>query len=1404
MLTKLDLCAFILLFALAINFFCPPQLVHARPSAPFQSPAQTFVRVINLTTNDLVFNAQTQKLHASVPSSAGPIGNTITDVDPFAGTVGQSVLIGSEPNKLALSDDGQVLYAGIDGAAAIRRFDVATHTPGLQFLVGNDQISNSPSVASDLDVAPGNSNVLAVARTRPGVSPTSGAAAVFDNGVQRPTTAGSINSLTFAASTSTLYGASPFSFLQTFAVDNSGVTFSNTVDEIIGTDIQFENGIVYGSNGKAVNPTTNTLVGTFPGVGTGPFVIDAAAGRAYFITGNSTILNQTITLRAFDLTTFAQVGETTISDVDSTATSLVRWGPNGLAFRTAGNQIFLIQTSLVPSGTPVPSPTPTPSPTATPTPTPSDVSVRRVQLSTNDLIYNSSNQTIYCSVPSSVGPGGNTIAPLNPIDGSIGTRVFVGSEPNKLALTDDNQKLYVGIDGAGSVRILDIATQTPGLQFFLGAELGSSPFRAEDIAPAPGTQTTVAIGRRSPGSSFGLVSVYDNGVRRTNNTSFGPDIEFGASAARFYAAGSFGGEFVRLNVNPSGPSVDSILNIGLGGKLLFVNGLMYTANGSVFDPETGVLKGTFTAPELRNNSIMTVDPALGRAYFLTSPGSNNSTLRVFDINTFQLLGEATIQNTFGFLNTRLVRWGENGLAFRTATQVVLIQSVLVSPSGTVPAPTPTPSPTPVPSPTPQATTFTRLIDLPVNDVVLHTASQTLYASVASSAGVPRGNSITPITPATGALGTSVFVGSEPSRVALSDDGQALYTGLEGAGDIRRFDIASQTAGIQFNMGQEPNFGGQFKANDIAVVPGSPNSIAVARHASSSPPEGGVAIYDNGVMRPTTTPGHIVASSFLAFSQNPSTLYGGGFSSGLNTMTLNASGVTVSSTTQFSVGPYIEFKNNLVYSLRGQIVNPSTGALVGSFTNIPTFAGAMTVDTELGKIFFATDGPSGFVISAYDINTFVPLGQITLLAKGIPTRLLRWGVNGLAVRTFDTTTGPATGRLYLVQSNLVSTAAPIPTGIQASAINGFAFENGLRFDMSVIRTGDLSGSSTVNYSTSDGTASEKSDYMTALGTLRFAPGESSKTVSVFITNDIFQEGTETFNFNLSNATGAELVEPDSTVVSIQDDDFGPPPANPIDGTTFFVRQHYRDFLNRDPDFAGLQFWSNEINSCGADQQCREIKRINVSAAFFQSIEFQETGFLAYRMYKVAYGDTTSPNVAVPVPIIRFREFLNDAQRVGFGVQVLVGDWETQLENNKRDYAREFVVTPRFLAAFPLSMTPAQFVQKLDENAGGVLSTAERQQLEAELTSPQDVTQARGSVVRKVAEDQDLRQRESNRAFVLMQYYGYLRRNADDPQDTDFRGWEFWLTKLNQFNGNFIEAEMVKAFLASIEYRQRFGP
>jgi hypothetical protein len=151
----------------------------------------------------------------------------------------------------------------------------------------------------------------------------------------------------------------------------------------------------------------------------------------------------------------------------------------------------------------------------------------------------------------------------------------------------------------------------------------------------------------------------------------------------------------------------------------------------------------------------------------------------------------------------------------------------------------------------------------------------------------------------------------------------------------------------------------------------------------------------------------------------------------------------------------------------------------------------------------------------------------------------------------------------------------------------------------------------------------------------------------------------------------------------------------------------------------------------------------------------------------------------------------------------GSWQAQLETNKNAYALAFVQRQRFTDAFPPPMTPAQFVDRLDANAGGVLDATERTNLINELAA--NPTAARGSVLRKVAEDSDLDRREKSRAFVLMQYFGYLQRNPDDaPQSgLNHSGWKFWLDKLEEFDGNFVRAEMVKAFLSSTEYRQRFG-
>ena len=392
----------------------------------------------------------------------------------------------------------------------------------------------------------------------------------------------------------------------------------------------------------------------------------------------------------------------------------------------------------------------------------------------------------------------------------------------------------------------------------------------------------------------------------------------------------------------------------------------------------------------------------------------------------------------------------------------------------------------------------------------------------------------------------------------------------------------------------------------------------------------------------------------------------------------------------------------------------------------------------------------------------------------------------------------------------ATPTPPPNVVQFSSSNYSVVEDCTTLTITVNRIGNTSGAASVDYFTADVTASERRDYITAIGRLSFAAGETSKNFVVLINDDSFVEGNETFNVNLRNPSGVSLGAPQIATVTIIDN-ATEPATNTIDDPRNYVCQHYHDFLNRQPDLSGWDFWTNEITSCGANQACIELKRINVSAAYFLSIEFQQTGYLVERLYKAAYGDANGTSTfggthQLAVPIIRFNEFLPDTQQIGLGVVVGQTGWETVLENNKQAFTSEFVQRSRFTTALPTTLTPAQFVDNLNQNAGSVLSPNERTtaiNLFAGAASTSNLT-ARGQALRQVAEDADLANAEFNRAFVLMQFFGYLRRNPNDAPDADYSGYEFWLVKLNQFNGDFQKAEMVKAFIVSSEYRQRFGP
>jgi hypothetical protein len=300
------------------------------------------------------------------------------------------------------------------------------------------------------------------------------------------------------------------------------------------------------------------------------------------------------------------------------------------------------------------------------------------------------------------------------------------------------------------------------------------------------------------------------------------------------------------------------------------------------------------------------------------------------------------------------------------------------------------------------------------------------------------------------------------------------------------------------------------------------------------------------------------------------------------------------------------------------------------------------------------------------------------------------------------------------------------------------------------------------------------------------------------------GSYTFNFRNS---GTQVKSLNFTVSST------PPPANPIDDAHEFVRWQYKDFLRREPDGPGWDHWTGEITICGnpasrfaneTEAQCVERKRANTSAAFFLSPEHQNTGSFVLRVYRGSlgrmphFGGTGTAS----------DEFTRDAATVAQGIVVNNSLSPSVINANKQAFVNQFVTRTEFQAIYG-GLNNTQYVDRLFQTTGVTPTAAERQALIDGLGSGSEtrasvlfkvvdgtLTVTDGALVFQTNYGKAFYDATFNAAFVQMEYFGYLQRDPDDG------GYNFWLGKLNQF-GNWVDAQMVLAFINSPEYRSRFG-
>ncbi|HEX5707384.1 MAG TPA: Calx-beta domain-containing protein, partial [Pyrinomonadaceae bacterium] len=393
-----------------------------------------------------------------------------------------------------------------------------------------------------------------------------------------------------------------------------------------------------------------------------------------------------------------------------------------------------------------------------------------------------------------------------------------------------------------------------------------------------------------------------------------------------------------------------------------------------------------------------------------------------------------------------------------------------------------------------------------------------------------------------------------------------------------------------------------------------------------------------------------------------------------------------------------------------------------------------------------------------------------------------------------------------------TPTPVQTVVQFSADVYPVTEGCVARIITVQRTGPTGATTTVKYVAQNQTAGQRGDFTFATGVLTFAPGETSKQFVVLISDDGYAEAAETARLVLSNPTNGTLGVRSSALLRFSDNETADRASNLIEETAAFVCQHYHDFLNRQSDAAGQEFWENQIDGCGTDEGCRADRRINVSAAFFLSVEFQNTGYFVFRHYRASFLNSGQRPRGLP----RYGEFLRDTQEIQRGIIVGQGNWQAQIEQGKQTFSLRWVQRADFLADYPESMSRDQYIDKLFATSGVTPTTQERNAARTAYDSGASVQEKRARGLRSVVESRSVYNAQYNPAFVLMQYFGYLRRNPNDAPDGNFVGYDFWLKKLNDFSqpgedvtdetvalGRVRRAEMVKAFITSGEYLRRFG-
>jgi hypothetical protein len=880
-----------------------------------------YTAYIGIMNNSMVYNQVNGLFYVSVPSAAGaPYGNSVMSVDPETGALGTPIPVGSEPDQLAISSDGTILWVGLDGASAVRQVNLTTGTAGLQFsLGGNAGVYDPPPTALALAALPGSPNSAVVATEISNFY--EGTIGIYDSGILRGSAAilafdTVANALLVNGTRSEIYaGGSTYNTFQygsvgltPLATGPSGITYASYASN----DMQIAGGILYTDFGKAFDSESGDLLGTFYQTGTtaaqGTTVADPTLGLLFVLDNSQSYAYETYNqIQTFNLSNYTSTGSaviavnvpappSTINFPYSYASRLTRWGTNGLAFRNPLG-VFSLRSNLVKDLSSVSA----------------DLGVT---LAANGGTTTGTNTT-YTATVSDAGPSASTNVALTASLPSSGVLLSVTPSSGTCSMSGTVSCNLSGIADGGNVTITFVVRQTSAGTAMMTVQVSGSetdPNTANNQATSTLTVT---------GSTYNLVPAL---------TSISPAaIQSGASDTV---------------ITVTGADFSSGSTVMLGTQALATS---YTSSTTL----------TATVPEAQLASLGWA------AVTVTNPAPGGGTSNALPLSVFSV------------------------------------------------------------------------ITLGVNHILYDPYSRKIMASVGSGSTEVTGNSLVAITPETMTVGTPVPIGSQPENMALTSDGQVLYTILTGSQSIAVFNMLTQTAEYTYAVPAIPTASGIQGLRGIATQPGTENTVALDLGSWA-----GNAIFD---FNPTTQTAAIRgqasgpysgscivfpdAGDLLAFDTDTS-------GSTFDHYTVTAAGFQYYNYSQYSESTLNHFgcfktAGTEAFSISGGVAkyttSPATQLGVFPISSGYGYSGQQNVapDTSLGRVFFAINSQANGTyettvdsIVSYDGATYMPSGSVPLdfatiegtTSFTVPD-LVRWGQDGLAALT-------SSGHIYLLRGAFV--------------------------------------------------------------------------------------------------------------------------------------------------------------------------------------------------------------------------------------------------------------------------------------------------------------------------------------------------------------------------------------------------